>query len=53
MPPPVMLPPADGETLAVRTYWMRAKLAVTDLFPFMRTEQAPVPVQAPSQPVKL
>ena len=36
----------------VRVYLMRVKLAVTLLFPFMATEQVPVPVQSPDQPVK-
>jgi len=37
----------------VRLYLFRVKAAVTDFAAVMVTEQAPVPVQAPLQPVKV
>ena len=56
MPPPVMVPPATGEVLAVRVYLMRVKFAVTGTLgslPRVTTVQVPpVPLQPPpDQPV--
>ena len=51
MPPPLTVPPPDGKAFVVRVY-LRVKLAVTDLFPFIVTVQAPVPLQSPVHLVK-
>ena len=51
MPPPLTVPPPDGETLVVRIY-LRVKLAVTVLSLVIVTVQAPVPLQSPVHLVK-
>jgi len=51
VPDTVPVPVPDLAT--VRLYWFRVKAAVTDFAAVMVTEQVPVPVQAPVQPVKV
>ena len=48
VPPPLTLPPPDGEAVAVSVY-RATKTATTRRLRLMVTEQAPVPVQAPDQ----
>ena len=53
VPPPLTVPAPEGRTRAVRAWvgWPLAKFAVTERSAVMLTEHAPVPVQAPPQPV--
>jgi len=51
VPDTVPLPFPDLAT--VNAYWFRVKVAVTDSAAVMVTVQAPVPVQAPLQPIKV
>ena len=48
-PPPVTVPPADGEALVVSVQWVRTKCAVTLRAVSIVTEQVLEPVQSPDQ----
>ena len=47
------MPVPVPDFVTVRLYWFRVKAAVTDFAASIVTEQVPVPVQAPLQPVKV
>ena len=53
MLPPVTVPLPVPDLATVRSYLFKVKAAVTDFAAVMVTEQVPVPVQAPLQPVKV
>ena len=53
MLPPVTVPLPVPDLATVRSYLFRVKAAVTDFAASIVTEQEPVPVQAPLQPVKV
>jgi len=53
MPEPDTVPLPVPDLATVRLYWFRVKAAVTDFATSIVTEQVPVPVQAPLQPVKV
>ena len=47
------MPVPVPDLVTVKAYCCRVKVAVTVVFAVMVTEQVPVPVQAPLQPVKV